>query len=68
MRAWWAEIEGEILHCLEIHGAMSPLELGRWLGISEGEATAFVSMLAREGKLRIREVELAVASRSRATG
>ena len=42
---------------------MSPLDLGHRLGISEGEASAFLTMLVREGKLRIREVELAVVSR-----
>ncbi len=37
---------------------MTPDELGCALGISEGEATAFLSMLAREGKVRICQVEL----------
>lgn len=62
MLDWWAEIDGEVLRCLADHGAMSPVELGRRLGISEGEASAFVSMLVREGKLRIRQVELAAVS------
>ncbi|MBI2525780.1 MAG: winged helix-turn-helix domain-containing protein [Candidatus Rokubacteria bacterium] len=65
---WWTAIDGEILGCLENHGAMSLQELGRRLGISEGEANAFVSMLVREGKLRIRQVELVPAADPGAPG
>ena len=58
MESWWTEIDGEILGCLERHGAMGPREIAGELGISEGEVTAFVAMLAREGKIRIASVEL----------
>jgi predicted ArsR family transcriptional regulator len=34
-------------------------ELCEELGLSEGTATAFLAMLAREGRVRICEVELA---------
>jgi hypothetical protein len=33
-------------------------ELSRELGLSEGAATAFLAMLAREGRVRIVRVEL----------
>jgi DNA-binding Lrp family transcriptional regulator len=55
---WWQETDTAILECLQNHGAMSPAALGRHLGISEGEATAFLAMLVREGKISIRLVEL----------
>jgi AsnC-type helix-turn-helix domain len=55
---WWAETDRAILDCLRNVGPMSPVELARHVGISEGEAEVFVAMLAREGKLRIRLVEL----------
>lgn len=54
---WWSEIEHAIVECLNRDGAMSPRELGRQVGISEGEATLFLCMLAREGKVRICAVE-----------
>jgi len=56
---WWAEIEDPILECLRDGGAMSPADLARRLGISPREATAFVCMLATEGKVRLRLFELA---------
>ncbi len=61
MDDWWAEVDGAILESLAIHGAMSPGDLARRLGISEGEATAFLAMLVREGKVRMCMVELAAA-------
>ena len=61
MESWWTEIDGEILSCLERHGPMGPEDIAHELGISVGEVTAFVSMLAREGKIRIASVELVAA-------
>ncbi len=55
---WWSETDAAILDCLRRHGAMSPIDLGRRLGVSEGEMTAFLAMLVREGKVSIRLVEL----------
>jgi predicted ArsR family transcriptional regulator len=55
---WWSETEHAIVECLESNGPMSPEVLAQRLGISEGEATAFLCMLAREKKLRIRIVGL----------
>ena len=54
---WWSEIEHDIVECLRGDGALSPAELGHQVGISEGEATMFLCMLAREGKVRIRLAE-----------
>lgn len=53
----WAQIDGEILGCLLAKGPMAPHELAREIGVSEGEATALLATLAREGKIRIRLVE-----------
>lgn len=57
MENWWTETDNAILECLRHGAAMSPAELGLRIGISEGEAIAFLCMLAREGKVRIRLVE-----------
>jgi DNA-binding Lrp family transcriptional regulator len=55
---WWGAIDGEILDRLREHGSASVNELSRELGLSEGAATAFLAMLAREGRVRILQVEL----------
>ena len=39
---WWSETEHAIVECLEHDGPMSPEDLARRVGISEGEATAFL--------------------------
>ena len=54
----WSEIDGEVLSVLERRGESSPETIARELGISVGEVTAFICMLAREGKLRIQLVEV----------
>ena len=56
---WWGDIDGEILDCLRQHGSATVNELSEELGLSEGAATAFLAMLAREGRVRIVQVELA---------
>ena len=56
---WWGATDGEILKCLEQHGPVALGELCEELGLSEGTATAFLAMLAPEGRVRICEVELA---------
>lgn len=58
-RDWWGAIDGEILRCLAGRGAMTLGDVCVALGVSEGEATSFLAMLAREGKVRICQVELA---------
>jgi len=59
MADWWTELESEILNCLEHAGAVTPAEVGRRLGISEAAAAALLSVLGRDGKVRICLVELA---------
>jgi predicted ArsR family transcriptional regulator len=56
--SWWGDIDGEILDWLREHGSATVNELCRELGLSEGAATAFLAMLAREGRVRIVQVEL----------
>ena len=57
---WWGATDGEILECLrQQHGTVTLCELCEELGLSEGTATSFLAMLAREGRVRICEVELA---------
>lgn len=55
---WWGDIDGEILDCLREHGSATVKEISEELGLSEGAATAFLAMLAREGRVRIVQVEL----------
>jgi predicted ArsR family transcriptional regulator len=55
---WWSETEHAIVECLGSAGPMSPEDLAQSLGISEGEATAFLCMLAREKKIVIHLVGL----------
>jgi DNA-binding Lrp family transcriptional regulator len=50
---WWGAMDADMLRCLTENGPMSPAELGKQLGISEGGATSLVSHLAREGKVRV---------------
>lgn len=57
MNTVWNEIDQEVLDCLRMNGAMAPHEVARALGLTEGEATSFLCLLAREGKLKIRLVE-----------
>jgi DNA-binding Lrp family transcriptional regulator len=59
----WSEIDGEVLSVLERRGESSPESIARELGMSVGEVTAFICMLAREGKLRIQLVEVIRAER-----
>jgi hypothetical protein len=55
---WWAETDNAILQCLRERGAMSPADLARRLGISPGESTTFVCLLAAQGKVKVSLVEL----------
>jgi len=55
---WWGDIDGEILDWLRERGSATVKELSQELGLSEGAATAFLAMLAREGRVRIVRVEL----------
>jgi predicted ArsR family transcriptional regulator len=56
---WWGATDEEILSYLRERGAVTLAQLCEELGFSESAATAFLAMLAREGRVRIRQVELA---------
>jgi hypothetical protein len=62
---WWSETEHDIVACLRRDGTLSPAELGQRVGVSETEATMFLCMLVREGKIRIRLVESVDETQSR---
>jgi predicted transcriptional regulator len=53
---FWADLNRDILNCLAM-GPVSPGEIGRRLGISEGAAASCLSLLAVEGRIRICLVE-----------
>ncbi len=55
---WWDELDAQVLECLAERGPMAPAEVGRRLGISEDAAASVLSLLTREGKVRVRLVEL----------
>jgi DNA-binding Lrp family transcriptional regulator len=59
MADWWTELESEILNCLEHAGTVTPAEIGRRLGIPEAATASLLSVLVRDGKVRICLVELA---------
>ncbi len=56
---WWGAVDGEILEVLAGRGAMSLTALCEQTGVSEGEMISFVAMLAREGRIRICQIERA---------
>ena len=55
---WWSDTEHAVVDALASAGPMSPQELAQRVGISEGEAIAYLCMLARERKVAIQLVGL----------
>ena len=55
---WWSETDDAIVECLRAAGPMSPEDLAGRLGLSVGETSAFLVMLMREERVRIRIVDL----------
>jgi hypothetical protein len=53
MSDWWSEIDDDILKCLGSEHVLSPADIGRRLGLSEGAVNSALSMLVCEGKVRI---------------
>lgn len=53
MSDWWAELEHELLTCVEEIGLATPAEVGRRLGFSETSAASLLAILVREGKVRM---------------
>jgi DNA-binding Lrp family transcriptional regulator len=56
MDAWWDDIDDQILASLGANGSMTPVDLGRNLGLSERAVTSLLCLLAQEGKIHIRLV------------
>ena len=54
----WTDTDNAILECLRARGAMSPVELAERIGISPGECTTLLCLLAAQGKVKIGLVEL----------
>jgi hypothetical protein len=57
MEDWWRDLDDAILGCVGADGPLAPAEIGRRVGISEAAAASLVTLLAREGRLRIALVE-----------
>jgi DNA-binding Lrp family transcriptional regulator len=53
----WNEVDKTILDCLRSGGPMSPGELGRRIGMSEGETTSFLALLIHQGTVKIELVQ-----------
>lgn len=58
MDGWWNEIDRDVSAVLEQYGPMSARDIARQLRLSEGAVASVLAMLAQEGKLRIKQVEL----------
>lgn len=54
---WWAELDHELIACIG-KGPTSAEKLARRMGVSEAALTSLLLMLAAQGKVRIRTVEL----------
>ena len=54
----WTDTDDAILECLRQRGAMSPVELAERMGISPGECTTLLCLLATQGRVKIGLVEL----------
>jgi DNA-binding Lrp family transcriptional regulator len=57
MSEFWDDLDNDVLGCLAARGEMTPAEIGRRLALSEDAVVSVVTMLAREGKVRIGLVE-----------
>ena len=55
---WWSDTDDAIVECLRAVGPMSPQDLALRTGLSIGETSAFLAMLVRENRVRVRLVEL----------
>ena len=55
---FWDLLDAEVLSCLECGRPLTPQEIGDKLGMSAEAAASLVTMLARDGRVRITAVEL----------
>lgn len=58
---FWSLLDGEVLDCLACGRPLSPAEIGAKLGMSAESAASLLTMLVRDGRVRIRSVELTSA-------
>ena len=54
---WWDLLDNEVLDCITCGRALSPEEIGAKLGMSAASATSLITMLVRDGRVRITAVE-----------
>jgi hypothetical protein len=54
---WWSLLDNEVLDCLWCGRPLSPEEIGDKLGMSAEAAASLVTMLVRDGRVRITSVE-----------
>lgn len=57
-QVWRVDLERAMLACIVERGAVTPAEISSNLDIAEGEVTAVLFKLAREGQIRVRQVEV----------
>lgn len=50
---WWAELDDQVVRCLATHGAMSPSDVARHVGLPEPATVSLLCMLAQEGRVRL---------------
>ena len=62
---WWSETDDAIVECLRALGPTTPEELARRIGLSVGDVSAFLAMLVRDDRVRIRSVDLTAEEKSR---
>jgi hypothetical protein len=66
MDGWWSEIDQAVCGCVARHGAITPAEIGRELGLSEAAVASVLALLVQRGRLRITRVELSARESSAA--
>jgi hypothetical protein len=54
---WWELLDNEVLDCLTCGRALSPEEVGAKLGMSAESAASLITMLVRDGRVRITVAE-----------
>jgi len=59
MTDWWQEIDDAIVSCFLDESSMTPVEIGRKLGMSTEAVTSLLARLAQEGRITIVRVALA---------
>ncbi len=57
IQGWKSQIERQYLQALRERGTVAPHEVAERLGVSEQSAVFWLTMLARDGKVRITGIE-----------